>query len=80
MGYHTREIPRGVLGEFSKIEEEMEELKDAHDQGVKILELCELSDLYGAIELYLQAQYGMDMRDLKEMSLLTKRAFEDGTR
>jgi len=29
MGYHKRKITKGVLGEYSKIQEEMEELKDA---------------------------------------------------
>jgi len=26
-GYHTHEIQKGILGEFSKVEEEFEELK-----------------------------------------------------
>lgn len=29
MSYHLTEIPRGVFGEFSKIEEEFLETKDA---------------------------------------------------
>ena len=42
MGYHTKEIDKGVLGEFSKIREEWEELEDAHNQRDSILTLCEL--------------------------------------
>jgi len=42
MSYHTREIEKGVLGEFSKIREEFEELEDAVLQGDSILTLCVL--------------------------------------
>ena len=80
MGYHTRAIDKGVLGEFSKIQEEWEELLDAHQQGAKVLELCELSDLYGAIDLYLTKQYGMSINDIKQMSEMTASAFMAGTR
>lgn len=80
MGYHKREITRGVFGEFSKVQEEIEELQDAHEQGGKILELVELSDLYGAIEGYLQSYYGMTMEDIKQMSTMTSSAFKEGKR
>ena len=50
MGYHKKEIKKGTLGKFSKIREEFEELEDAHNQDVKILIFCELTDLIGAIE------------------------------
>lgn len=80
MGYHKREIIRGVFGEFSKIQEEIEELQDAHEQGGKILELVELSDLYGAIEGYLYSYYGMTMEDIKQMSEMTTSAFKEGKR
>lgn len=52
-GYHLREIPRGTYGELSKIKEEIEEIEDSIAQGCKVMELVELSDLYGAIEGYL---------------------------
>lgn len=78
-GYHVREIPPGVFGEISKIREELEELEDAHAQGVRIMELCELSDLYGAIEAYAQT-LGVTMEDLRAMNDRTKKAFHDGTR
>ena len=48
-GYHLRKIAKGSPGEASKIKEELEEFLDAVDQGVKIMALVELSDLYGAI-------------------------------
>jgi hypothetical protein len=80
MGYHKNTIKRGLLCEFSKIQEEFEELVDAHEQGAKILELCELSDLYGAIESYVQYKYRLSMEDIKKMSDLTISAFTDGSR
>ncbi len=80
-GYHNKIIDKGELGEFSKIKEEFDELQDAHDQGNKILELCELSDLYGAIALYLEKYYPtITMDDIEYMSNKTTQAFMDGTR
>lgn len=79
MGYHTREIPRGVLGEPSKIREEVEELEDALAQGNRILAACELSDIYGALEAVAHKQ-GWSMNDLRVMANATGRAFQDGSR
>lgn len=79
-GYHARTIRRGVFGEASKIREEAEEFIDAVEQGVAIMALVELSDLYGAIEEYLDRHHRMSMDDLRKMSNVTKRAFRDGTR
>jgi hypothetical protein len=80
MGYHTREIKKGEFGEFSKVQEEWEELLDARLQDGKILELVEIADLYGAIEGYLEKQYGMSMEDVAKMSHMTKTAFLEGKR
>lgn len=80
MGYHNKVITKGELGEFSKIREEFEELSDAHEQGAKILELCELADLYGAMELYLENQFHLSMEDIKKMKELTSSAFKQGER
>ena len=45
------------------------------------MQLVELSDIYGAIESYLQLHHpGITMSDLENMSNITKRAFNDGTR
>lgn len=80
-GYHIRDIPRGLYGKISKIEEELLELKDAEEQGVRIMMLCELSDLIGAIRGYLDLHFpGMSIKDLEEMADATQRAFHDGTR
>ncbi len=78
-GYHLTEITKGKLGEISKIEEELLELKDADKQKSKVMVLVELSDLYGAIEEYCK-KYNIKMRDLKKFSNITKRAFKNGRR
>ena len=64
-GYHLKHIPRGSLGDSSKIEEELHELQDAEEQGIKILMLCELSDLVGAIDAYLAKHFPeISLKDL----------------
>jgi len=80
VGYHDTIIPKNKIGSFMKIIEEFEEVKDAHLSSHRIMELVELSDLYGAIEHYMIEEYGMNMTDLKKMSDVTKRAFINGRR
>lgn len=78
-GYHLRPIQKGVLGDISKIREELEELEDAAEQGVTIMMMVELSDMYGAIEAYAE-KLGINMNDVAQMSAVTKRAFVNGRR
>lgn len=78
-GYHKKTIARGEYGKLSKVREELEEAIDAEEQGVRIMVLVELSDLYGALEA-VAAEYGVTMSDLAEMSEVTKRAFTSGHR
>lgn len=80
MGYHKREIIKGELGHFSKIEEEFQELIDAYEQGNPILELCELADLIRAIEAYTLNHYDIELCDLIKMMNCTKEAFQEGSR
>lgn len=81
MGYHIAEIKKGKFGDLSKLQEELDELKDCEDQQNKIMALVELSDLYGAIKGYLAKHIpSMTMEDLRIMSEATERAFKDGTR
>lgn len=80
-GYHITPIERGEYGEFSKIEEELAEAKDAREQGCKIMELVELSDLIGAIDGYLTKHHPTTtIDDLITMSAVTGRVFEQGGR
>jgi len=80
-GYHLSEIPRGTVGESSKILEETLELQDAERQGAKIMALVELSDLVGAIELYLRNHHpSITVEDLITMAHITRRAFDNGRR
>lgn len=81
VGYHERKIKKGKFGEISKIVEETEELVDANEQGIEIMVLCELSDLVGAIEGYMDRYYpNMCLDDLIMMAHATKRAFINGHR
>ena len=79
MGYHTKEIKKGRLGEFSKVQEEMEELTDAVQQNIPPLIICELCDMVGAIELYAK-KWNLSLDDLIKMKNLTRSAFEEGKR
>jgi hypothetical protein len=81
MGYHTREIDKGEYGEVSKIREEWEEFLDAHQQGARVLELCELADMYGAMAGYVEKHFpGTTMFDVILMADMTRSAFKEGSR
>ena len=80
MGYHSINVPKGTYGELDKIQEEFTELKDAHNMGDKILMICECSDLYGALEGFVEKYFGLTMEDLKKFSNKTKSAFKEGKR
>lgn len=80
-GYHLNKIPKGELGESSKIMEEVLELQDAEAQECKVMALVELSDLMGSIALYLEKHHPqINIDDLVIMSRITRRAFENGRR
>jgi hypothetical protein len=80
-GYHTSEIPKGKVGESSKILEEVLELIDAEKQGVRIMAQVELSDIYGALDRYREKHFpDLAMKDIEQMYSVTKRAFDNGKR
>ena len=80
-GYHINRIEKGVVGELSKIYEEVEEIKDAENQQCKLMVLIELSDLVGAIESYLEKHHqSLTLEDLISMKDITKRVFKEGYR
>ena len=81
MGYHKAKIKKGVVGEVSKIQEEIDELKDALSQNNRVMALVELSDMCGAISAFLDKHFqSISMQDLLTMAAATKSAFEDGSR
>lgn len=80
-GYHLASIEKGKIGELSKIVEELQEALDAESQGSKVMVLVELSDLVGAVRLYLEKHHpSIGLEDLVKMSDITRRAFESGHR
>jgi len=79
MAYHKTKIEKGRIGEFSKIKEEFQELEDAVNQNSKVLIICELTDLVGAIELYAK-QYNLTIDDIIDFSRKTQQAFINGNR
>lgn len=79
MGYHTTEIEKGVLGESSKLVEELLELLDAEYQGCRLMALVEASDLYGALKFWAEKN-GSSIDELKKMSEITERVFQEGDR
>lgn len=52
-GYHLHAFSKGVVGELSKVEEEVLELEDALLQDSSIMALVELSDLVGAVNAFI---------------------------
>lgn len=81
MTYHINEIPKGKLGQLSKIQEELSEAIDAEEQGCKIMLLLELSDMIGAVDMYLRTNHpNISVEDLITMSNITERAFNTGAR
>lgn len=78
-GYHLNDIPKGIYGDFSKIEEEFLEFADAHKQNNYIMALVELSDLIITIDAYAN-KYNMTLDDLISMAKATSRAHLNGYR
>jgi hypothetical protein len=67
-GYHLKVIKKGILGDFSKVEEEFEEFLDAHEQKCTIMELVELSDLIGSLKhYYAKHNKGIDKSEWEEI-------------
>ncbi len=80
-GYHRVEIPKGELGEISKIYEEVLEALDAEDQSSSVMVLVELADLIGAVKAYLARHHSsISLEDLETFASITRRAFASGRR
>lgn len=70
MGWHKSSIRKGVYGEFSKIQEELDEAKDAMDQGQDLMLLIELSDMIGAIDGFAKQRFGFTVEQLLDFAKL----------
>lgn len=80
-GYHKAQISKAECGTVRKVIEEAFELIDAHSQDNRLMLLCELADMYGAIQKYLEKEHpSIKMEDLKALSDSTDRAFKTGRR
>lgn len=80
-GYHLVVIDKGELGELSKLQEELDELRDAQAQGSKVMMAVEAADLVGALKAFLERHLpGTSLADLETFSSITKRAFDSGRR
>ena len=62
--WHKRKIIRGVYGELSKIQEELEEAQDAEEQNLDVMLLIELSDIIGAVEGVSMKKFNMSAEQL----------------
>jgi hypothetical protein len=79
--YHKKEISKGKIGEVSKILEEVQELQDAFQDGDRILQLIELSDIVGAIKCFLENYFNdFSIEELIYFANKTNESFKDGTR
>lgn len=80
-GYHLAHIAKHPAGSPGKIREELEEFEDALAQDCKLMAIQELSDIIGAIQLWLEAEeIGLSLDDLIIMGNITQRVFENGVR
>ncbi|ALN97691.1 hypothetical protein Bp8pS_012 [Bacillus phage vB_BpuM-BpSp] len=71
-GYHKRAIEKGKYGEFSKIEEEVLEAKDALEQEQYLMLAIELSDIIGAVKGFAENN-NMDFNELLKFAELNSK-------
>jgi len=80
-GYHKTPLPKGQIGQISKVIEELLEFEDAELQGSRIMMALELSDALLAIDLIIRSKLPeWTIYDLIHMAEITNRAFESGQR
>jgi len=72
MNFHKRKIKKGVFGELSKIQEELDEAFDAEEQGQDLVLIIELSDLVGACA-GVAKKYGITLKQLVKFAELRSR-------
>jgi hypothetical protein len=70
---------RGVYGQFSKLEEEFAEMKEAYENSDSIALLTESSDFIGALEEFIEKQFPpLTLNDLILHSNNKKKAYAEG--
>lgn len=74
--WHNRPIKKGIYGEFSKVEEEVDEAREALEQNNHLMYLIELSDIIGAIEKIAE-NHGLSLEDLINFSNKVKESKKD---
>lgn len=80
-GYHLRHIEKGIVGEGSKIVEEIHEFEEAIEQGSQIMALIELADSVGAMKEFLAKHHpSIPFEQLEHFADITRRAFQNGRR
>ena len=80
-GYHLRDIPKGVVGEASKVIEEAFELLDAEEQGSGVMALWEMGDVLLALQTLRETKYpSMPWSEVEKTAEITRRVFENGVR
>lgn len=67
--FHEVEIEKGIYGELSKVQEELDEAKDAESQGQDLMLMIELADIIGAAAGVAE-KYGMSLDQLVAFSKL----------
>ncbi len=76
MGFHQRTIRKGVYGELSKVQEELDEALDAEEQGQTLMLRIELSDLIGAIRGVIESR-GWDFDELDRFAKLRSKVAKE---
>ena len=72
MPFHKKNITKGIYGELSKIQEELDEAFEAQEQNQELMLLIELSDIIGAVE-GVSKKYGFTIEQLLQFSRLRSR-------
>lgn len=72
--WHVREIKKGIYGDLSKIQEELDEAVDSEEQDQKLMLLFELSDIIGAVGGVAE-KLGFSLDELVKFSKLRKKVF-----